>query len=142
MPASVATARLVGALGAFSAGTAQAQAAPPATAPYNKAGFGGMKIESVYLDENGGATKQVQALRHWYDREMVDAVVGYVGSGDCLAVAPVAEEMKKFLIWYDCGTPARSAAAPATSTAAAASATSATSTTSTTATDGTRAVQS
>ena len=69
-----------------------------APAPYNKPGFGGMKIEAVYLDENGGATKQVQEMRNLYDREKVDAVVGYVGSGDCLAVAPVAEEMKKFLI--------------------------------------------
>jgi branched-chain amino acid transport system substrate-binding protein len=76
-----------------------------APAPYNKPGFGGMKIEPVYVDENGGATKQVQELRNLYDRENVDAVVGYVGSGDCLAVAPVAEEMKKFLILYDCGTP-------------------------------------
>ena len=76
-----------------------------APAPYNKIGFGGMKIEPVYVDENGGATKQVQELRALYDREKVDAVVGYVGSGDCLAVAPVAEEMKKFLILYDCGTP-------------------------------------
>jgi branched-chain amino acid transport system substrate-binding protein len=76
-----------------------------APAPYNKVGFGGMKIEPVYVDENGGATKQVQELRNLYDREKVDAVVGYVGSGDCLAVAPVAEEMKRFLILYDCGTP-------------------------------------
>ena len=76
-----------------------------APAPYNKTGFGGMKIEPVFVDENGGATKQVQELRNLYDREKVDAVVGYVGSGDCLAVAPVAEEMKKFLILYDCGTP-------------------------------------
>jgi branched-chain amino acid transport system substrate-binding protein len=76
-----------------------------APAPYNKVGFGGMKIEPVYVDENGGATKQVQELRNLYEREKVDAVVGYVGSGDCLAVAPVAEEMKKFLILYDCGTP-------------------------------------
>lgn len=76
-----------------------------APAPYNKQGFGGMKIEAVYVDENGGATKQVQELRNLYEREKVDAVVGYVGSGDCLAVAPVAEEMKKFLILYDCGTP-------------------------------------
>jgi len=73
--------------------------------PYNKPGFGGMKIEPIYVDENGGATKQVQELRNLYDREKVDAVVGYVGSGDCLAVAPVAEEMKKFLLLYDCGTP-------------------------------------
>jgi branched-chain amino acid transport system substrate-binding protein len=76
-----------------------------APAPYNKTGFGGLKIEAVYVDENGGATKQVQELRNLYDRENVDAVVGYVGSGDCLAVAPAAEEMKKFLILYDCGTP-------------------------------------
>ena len=76
-----------------------------APAPYNKPGFGGMKIEPVYVDENGGATKQVQELRNLYDREKVDAVVGYVGSGDCLAVAPAAEEMKKFLLLYDCGTP-------------------------------------
>ena len=76
-----------------------------APAPYNKVGFGGVKIEPVYVDENGGATKQVQELRNLYDREKVDAVVGYVGSGDCLAVAPVAEEMKRFLILYDCGTP-------------------------------------
>ena len=76
-----------------------------APAPYNKVGFGGMKIEAVYVDEAGGATKQVQELRNLYEREKVDAVVGYVSSGDCLAVAPVAEEMKKFLILYDCGTP-------------------------------------
>jgi branched-chain amino acid transport system substrate-binding protein len=76
-----------------------------APAPYNKVGFGGMKIEAVYVDENGGATKQVQELRNLYDREKVDAVVGYVGSGDCLAVAPAAEELKRFLILYDCGTP-------------------------------------
>lgn len=76
-----------------------------APAPYNRPGFGGMKIEAVYVDEAGGATKQVQELRTLYDREKVDAILGYVSSGDCLAVAPVAEELKKFLILYDCGTP-------------------------------------
>src|SRR4029079_5071389 len=35
-------------------------------APYNKPGFGGMKIEPVVIDENGGATKQVQELRNLY----------------------------------------------------------------------------
>src|SRR5262245_40924417 len=59
-----------------------------APAPYNKPGFGGMKIEPIYVDENGGATKQVQEMRNLYDRDKVDAIVGYVGSGDCLAVAP------------------------------------------------------
>ena len=76
-----------------------------APAPYNKVGIGGLQIEVIYVDEAGGATKQVQELRNLYERDKVDVVVGYVGSGDCLAVAPVAEELKKFLILYDCGTP-------------------------------------
>jgi branched-chain amino acid transport system substrate-binding protein len=65
-----------------------------APAPYDKVGFGGMRIEPLVIDENGGATKQVQELRNLYQRENVDAVIGYIGSGDCLAVAPVAEELK------------------------------------------------
>ncbi len=76
-----------------------------APAPYNKAGFGGMPIEIVMVDEAGGAAKQVQEMRNLYQRENVDAIVGYIGSGDCLAVAPVAEELKKFLVLFDCGTP-------------------------------------
>jgi branched-chain amino acid transport system substrate-binding protein len=74
-------------------------------APYDKVGFGGMKIEPVVIDENGGATKQVQELRNLYERENVDVVLGYIGSGDCLAVAPIAEELKKMLVLMDCGTP-------------------------------------
>src|SRR5437879_3949908 len=76
-----------------------------APAPYDKVGFGGMKIEPVVLDENGGATKQVQELRNLYERDNVDVVLGYIGSGDCLAVAPIAEELKKMLVLMDCGTP-------------------------------------
>lgn len=30
-----------------------------APAPYNTKGFGGLKIEPIYVDEAGGATKQV-----------------------------------------------------------------------------------
>jgi branched-chain amino acid transport system substrate-binding protein len=32
-------------------------------------------------------------------------VIGYISSGDCLAIAPVAEELKKLTILFDCGTP-------------------------------------
>ena len=45
-------------------------------APYDKVGFGGMKIEPVVIDENGGATKQVQELRNLYQRDNVDVVLG------------------------------------------------------------------
>lgn len=74
-------------------------------APYDQTGFGGLTIEAVVIDEAGGATKQVQEFRNLVQREGVDAVLGYVSSGDCLAVPPVAEELKAFLILYDCGTP-------------------------------------
>lgn len=74
-------------------------------APYDKVGFGGMQIEVVLVDEAGGATKQVQEFRNLIQREEVDAVVGYVSSGDCLAIPPVADELKAFTILYDCGTP-------------------------------------
>ena len=76
-----------------------------APAPYNKLGFGGIRVEPVIIDENGGATKQVQELRNLYERDKVDVVLGYISSGDCLAVAPIAEELKKMLVLMDCGTP-------------------------------------
>ena len=76
-----------------------------APAPYTTKGFGGTTLELVVIDEAGGATKQVAELRNLVERQNVDFVIGYIGSGDCLAVAPVAEELKKITILFDCGTP-------------------------------------
>ena len=73
--------------------------------PYDKVGFGGLKIEVHLIDEAGGATKQVEEMRNAFERDHVDAVLGYVSSGDCLAVSPAAEELKKLLVLFDCGTP-------------------------------------
>jgi branched-chain amino acid transport system substrate-binding protein len=39
------------------------------------------------------------------NQQGVDLVIGYISSGDCLAIAPVAEEMKKLTVFFDCGTP-------------------------------------
>jgi branched-chain amino acid transport system substrate-binding protein len=74
-------------------------------APYAQKGLGGRPIELVFLDEAGGTTKQVSEYRDLVQRQNVDAVIGYISSGDCLAVAPVAEELKKLTILFDCGTP-------------------------------------
>ena len=74
-------------------------------APYDTKGAGGMQIEPIYVDESGGTTKQVTEYRNMVQRNNVDAVVGYISSGSCLAVAPVAEELKTFTILFDCGTP-------------------------------------
>ena len=72
---------------------------------YAKPGLGGRPIELVFIDEAGGTTKQVSEYRDLVQRQNVDAVIGYISSGDCLAVAPVAEELKKLTIFFDCGTP-------------------------------------
>lgn len=74
-------------------------------APYATKGFGGRSVEVVFIDEAGGPTKQVSEYRDLVQRQNVDAVIGYISSGDCLAVAPLAEELKTLTILFDCGTP-------------------------------------
>jgi branched-chain amino acid transport system substrate-binding protein len=71
---------------------------------YEKKGFGGRPIELVYVDEAGGPTKVVTEYRNLVSRQNVDMVIGVISSGDCLAVAPVAEELKKFTVLFDCAT--------------------------------------
>lgn len=76
-----------------------------APAPFNQVGLGGAKIEAKYVDEAGTVANVVTEFRNLVQRDQVDAVVGYVSSGSCLAVAPVAEELKALTVFYDCGTP-------------------------------------
>ncbi len=74
-----------------------------APAPHNAKGFGGTPVELVVIDEAGGPQKQVAEFRNLAQR--VDVVIGYISSGDCLAIAPVAEELRKLTVLFDCGTP-------------------------------------
>lgn len=74
-------------------------------APYDGKGVGGLTINPVYTDEAGGTAKAVTEYRNAVQRQGVEAFVGYISSGSCLAVAPVAEELKTFTILFDCGTP-------------------------------------
>ena len=74
-------------------------------APYAKKGLGGASVEMMLVDEAGGTTKQVNEYRNLVQRDNVDVVIGYISSGDCLAVAPLAEELKKLTVLFDCGTP-------------------------------------
>ena len=74
-------------------------------APYASKGIAGRKLAPVVIDEAGGTGKQVTEFRNLVQRQNVDAVIGYISSGDCLGIAPVAEELKKLTIFFDCGTP-------------------------------------
>ncbi|MBI1206510.1 MAG: ABC transporter substrate-binding protein [Azospirillum sp.] len=73
-------------------------------APYTAKGINGVEIEPVIIDEAGGTTKQVEEYRNLVERQKVDAVIGYISSGDCLAVSPVVEELKVPTVFFDCGT--------------------------------------
>ncbi len=73
--------------------------------PFEGAGLAGARIVPIYVDEAGGATKQVAELRNLVQRRGVDVVMGYVSSGDCLAVPKIAEELRTLTILVDCGTP-------------------------------------
>ena len=75
-----------------------------APAPYSTRGIGGVPIRPVIIDEAGGAEKQVAEFRRLVLEERVDLVIGYISSSDCLAVAPVAEELRALLVMFDCGT--------------------------------------
>lgn len=85
--------------------TGEALNAGKLPAPYNTVGLGGVPVELVYVDEAGGTTKQVNEYRNLVQRDNADVVIGYISSGDCLAVAPVAEELKRLTVFFDCGTP-------------------------------------
>ena len=74
-------------------------------APYNQVGLGGAKIEVKYVDEAGSTAQQVTEYRNLVQRDNVDVVLGYVSSGNCLAIAPVAEELQKLTVFDVCGTP-------------------------------------
>jgi len=74
-------------------------------APYATKGFGGSPIELVFIDEAGGVTKQVTEFRNLVQRQNVDLVIGYISSGDAIAIPPVAEELKKLTVIFDAGTP-------------------------------------
>jgi branched-chain amino acid transport system substrate-binding protein len=82
---------------AFNAGTAPA--------PFATVGLGGAKVEAKYVDEAGSTAQVVTEFRNLVQRDRVDAVVGYISSGSCLAVTPVAEELKALTVYFDCGTP-------------------------------------
>lgn len=74
-------------------------------APYNTKGFAGATVTADYVDESGGNTKQVSEYRNLVQKREVDAVIGYVSSGSCAAIAPVAEELQKLTVMAVCGTP-------------------------------------
>jgi branched-chain amino acid transport system substrate-binding protein len=73
--------------------------------PHETRGFGGTPIELVLMDEAGSTTSVVTQFRNLVQGRGVDVVIGYISSANCLAVAPVADELKALTVIFNCGTP-------------------------------------
>ena len=70
----------------------------------DEGGIGGARIVQVLTDEAGPADKVVAEFRRLAADEKVDLVIGYISSANCVAVPPVAEELKVLTVLFDCGT--------------------------------------
>ncbi len=72
-------------------------------APYNSSGLAGADISPIFVDE---ASKQKGAdYKKLTQKDDVDVVIGYISSGSCKEITPVAEEAQKLTLFFDCGTP-------------------------------------
>lgn len=67
-------------------------------------GIGGVPVKLIMIDEAGGPAKQVTEYRRLVLDEQVHAIVGYTSSANCLAIAPVAEELQTLTVVHICGT--------------------------------------
>jgi branched-chain amino acid transport system substrate-binding protein len=67
-----------------------------------KGGIEGVKLNTIYLDEAGSAADKVAEFRRLVQDEKITLAIGYTSSANCLAVAPVADELKTLLILNVC----------------------------------------
>src|SRR5713226_9287666 len=65
-------------------------------------GIGGVKVNYQKVDEAGPVDQVVTNYRRLVTDEKVDAVIGYTSSANCLAVAPIADELKKLTVIHIC----------------------------------------
>jgi branched-chain amino acid transport system substrate-binding protein len=67
-------------------------------------GIQGVPLRAIYIDENPGIEPLVGEFRRVVQNERADLMMAAISSGSCLALAPLAEELKKPTLLWDCGT--------------------------------------
>lgn len=65
-------------------------------------GIGGVRLNTMYVDEAGSTADKVAEYRRLVQDEKIAIVIGYTSSANCLAVAPVADELKTLTIFQVC----------------------------------------
>ncbi|HVE49586.1 MAG TPA: ABC transporter substrate-binding protein [Casimicrobiaceae bacterium] len=67
-------------------------------------GIGGVKIRPIFIDEGVGGDKLLSEYRRVVQEEGANVMLASISSGNCNALAPVAEDLKVLNIMWDCGT--------------------------------------
>ena len=67
-------------------------------------GIAGVKIKPIILDEGTGSDKLLSEYRRVVQEEGVKVSLASISSGNCNALAPVAEDLKVLNVMWDCGT--------------------------------------
>lgn len=67
-------------------------------------GVGGVKLKAVIIDEGIGGDKLLSEYRRVVQEEGVKVTLASISSGNCNALAPVAEDLKVLNVMWDCGT--------------------------------------
>lgn len=67
-------------------------------------GVGGVKIRPIVIDEGIGGDKLLSEYRRVVQEEGVKVTMASISSGNCNALAPVAEDLKVLNVMWDCGT--------------------------------------
>lgn len=67
-------------------------------------GIGGVKLTASFIDEGTGPDKMLSEYRRLVQEQGVKTMLSAISSGNCNAIAPVAEDLKVLNIAWDCGT--------------------------------------
>jgi len=67
-------------------------------------GIGGLKVRPIYVDEGPGVDHVAGEYRRLVQSEDVSLILSGVSSADCIACAPLAEELRRPTLLWDCGT--------------------------------------
>jgi branched-chain amino acid transport system substrate-binding protein len=73
------------------------------TEQFNAAGgIEGVHLNTMYVDEAGSTADKVVEYRRLVQDEKIAIAIGYTSSANCLAVAPLADELKTLTIFHVC----------------------------------------
>jgi branched-chain amino acid transport system substrate-binding protein len=65
-------------------------------------GIEGVRLNTVYIDEAGSTADKVAEFRRLVQDEKIAIAIGYTSSANCLAVAPLADELNTLTIFHVC----------------------------------------